>query len=67
MNGRLKQAIQAGEPVAFTQLWTPDQELDMTAAFGKTELGNLTGAKELLGNLYGYDQLRLSRAVHGKT
>lgn len=39
----------------------------MTAAFGKTELGNLTGAKELLGNLYGYDQLRLSRAVHGKT
>nr|HQU28380.1 helix-turn-helix domain-containing protein [Nitrospirales bacterium] len=64
--GHLEQAIQAGEPVDLTQLWTPEQELEMTAAFEKTGFGNLTGAKELLGNLYDFGQLRLFRAVHGK-
>ena len=63
--GHLEQAIQAGERVDLTQLWTPEQELEMTAAFEKTGFGNLTGAKELLGNLYDYGQLRLFRAVHG--
>ena len=37
----------------------------MAAAFAKTGFGNLTGAKELLGDLYDYGQLRLFRAVHG--
>jgi ATP-dependent DNA helicase RecQ len=64
--GHLEQAIQAGEPVDLTQLWTPEQELEMTAAFEKIGFGNLTGAKELLGELYDYGQLRLFRAVHGK-
>lgn len=64
--GHLEQAIQAGERVDLTQLWTPEQELEMTAAFEKTGFGNLTGAKELLGNLYDFGQLRLFRAVHGK-
>ena len=64
--GHLEQAIQAGEPVDPTQLWTPEQELEMTAAFEKTGFGNLTGAKELLGDLYDYGQLRLFRAIHGK-
>ncbi len=62
--GHLEQAIQAGEPVDLTQLWTPEQELEMTAAFEKTGFGNLTGAKEILGDLYDYGQLRLFRAVH---
>ncbi len=65
--GHLEQAIQACEPVDLTQLWTPEQELEMAAAFEKTGFGNLTGAKELLGNLYDYGQLRLFRAFHGKT
>lgn len=38
----------------------------MTAAFKKTGLGNLTGTKEQLGDLYGYGHLRLFRAFHGK-
>ncbi len=65
--GHLEQAIQAGEPVDLTQLWTPEQELEMTAAFEKTGFGNLTGAKEILGDLYDYGQLRLFRAFHGKS
>ncbi|HBP90482.1 MAG TPA: DNA helicase RecQ [Nitrospiraceae bacterium] len=65
--GHLEQAIQAGEPVDLSQLWTPEQELEMAAAFEKTGFGNLTGAKELLGNLYDYGQLRLYRVVHGKS
>jgi hypothetical protein len=65
--GHLEQAIQAGEPVDRTQLWTSEQESEMAAAFAKTGFGNLTGAKELLGDLYDYGQLRLFRAAHGKT
>ena len=65
--GHLEQAIQAGEPIDFNRLWTPEQELEMTAAFAKTGFGNLTGAKELLGDVYDYGRLRLFRAVHGKT
>ena len=64
--GHLEQAIQAGEPVDLTQLWTPEQELEMVAALEKTGFGNLTGAKELLGNLYNYGLLRLFCAVHSK-
>ena len=64
--GHLEQAIQAGEAVDLTCLWTPEQELEMTAAFAKTGFGNLTGAKELLDDLYDYGQLRLFRAVHEK-
>ncbi|MDH4360661.1 MAG: helix-turn-helix domain-containing protein, partial [Nitrospirota bacterium] len=64
--GHLEQAIQAGEPIDLTRLWTSEQELEMTAAFAKTGFGNLTGAKELLGDLYDYGQLRLFRAVHEK-
>jgi hypothetical protein len=36
-------------------------------AFAQTGFGDLTDAKELLGDLYDYGQLRLFRAVHGKT
>ncbi|GJL65761.1 MAG: hypothetical protein NPIRA05_07320 [Nitrospirales bacterium] len=66
INEHLEQAIQACEPVDHTQLWTPEQELEMTGAFEKTVIGYLTGAKEILGDLYDYGQLRLFRAVHGE-
>jgi len=62
----LEQAIQAGEAVDINQLLTPVHQTRIAAAFAKTGLENLTGAKELLGNLYDYGQLRLFRAVHGK-
>jgi ATP-dependent DNA helicase RecQ len=64
--GHLEQAIQAGEPVDINQLITAEQQTQIAAAFDKTGLGNLTGAKELLGDPYDYRQLRLFRAVYGK-
>jgi ATP-dependent DNA helicase RecQ len=64
--GHLEQAIQAGESVDIDRVLTPDQQAQIAAAFAKIGLGNLTGAKELLGDLYDYGQLRLFRAVHGK-
>jgi ATP-dependent DNA helicase RecQ len=65
--GHLEQAIQAGEPVDISRLMTPDQHTQIAAAFGRTGFNNLAGAKELVGDLCEYDQLRLFRAVHGKT
>jgi helix-turn-helix protein len=64
--GHLEQAIQAGEPVDINQLISAEQQTQIAAAFAKTGLGNLTGAKELLGDLYNYGQLRLFRAIYGK-
>ena len=63
--GHLEQAIQAGESVDIDQVLTPDQQAQIAAAFSQTGFGNLTGAKELLGDLYDYGQLRLFRALHG--
>ena len=65
--GHLEQAIQAGESVDISRLMTPDQHTQIAAAFGRTGLNNLAGAKELVGDLCDYDQLRLFRAVHGNT
>ncbi|WP_447970471.1 DNA helicase RecQ [Nitrospira sp. M1] len=64
--GHLEQAIQAGESVDINQLLTPAHQTRIAAAFARTGFGNLTGAKELLNDLYDYGQLRLFRAVHGK-
>ena len=63
--GHLEQAIGAGEPVNINRLLTSDQQTQIAAAFAKTGLANLTGAKELLSDLYDYGQLRLFRALHG--
>ena len=64
--GHLEQAIQAGEPIDINRIMTADQQTQIASAFAKTGFGNLTGAKELLDDLYDYDQLRLFRTVHGK-
>jgi ATP-dependent DNA helicase RecQ len=64
--GHLEQAIQAGEPVDINRLLTPVQQKQITEAFTQTGFENLTGAKELLGDLYDYGQLRVYRAVHGE-
>ena len=63
--GHLEQAIQAGKSVDLSRFWTPEQQFEMAAAFEKTGFGNLTGAKELLGDRYEYGQLRLFRTVYG--
>jgi ATP-dependent DNA helicase RecQ len=64
--GHLEQATQAGEPMDLNQLMTAEQQAQIASAFAQTGLGNLTGAKELLGDLYDYGQLRLFRVVHGR-
>ena len=64
--GHLEQAIQAGEPVEINRLFTPEQQTQIAAAFTQTGFGNLTGAKELLGDVYDYGQLRLFRAIPEK-
>ena len=64
--GHLEQAIQSGEPVDINRVLTSEQQTQISAAFAKTGLTNLTGAKEILDNLYDYGQLRLFRAIHGE-
>jgi len=66
--GHLEQAINAGEPIENTdRLLPPDHHARIAAAFAQTGFGNLTGAKEILGDLCDYGQLRIFRALHGKT
>ncbi|MEC4674241.1 MAG: DNA helicase RecQ [Nitrospirota bacterium] len=64
--GHLEQALQAGETIDLNLLLTPDQQSQIADAFAQTGLGNLTGAKELLGNRFNYGQLRVFRTLHGK-
>ncbi len=64
--GHPEQVIQASEPIDLTQLWTPEQELEITEAVEKTGCGSLTGAKERLEELYVYGQRRLFRGAYGK-
>jgi len=64
--GHLEQATQAGEPVDIERLLSPDQHTHIAAAFAQTGFGNLTGAKEILGDLCNFGQLRIFRALHGK-
>jgi ATP-dependent DNA helicase RecQ len=64
--GHLEQAIQVGEPVDINRLMTAEQQTRIASAFAQTGFGNLTGAKEILGDLYDYGQLRVFRAIHGK-
>jgi len=64
--GHLELAIQAGEEIDITRLLSSTQQSQIAAAFAKTGLRNLTGAKELLGKDYDYGQLRVFRAVYGK-
>ncbi len=64
--GHLEQAIQVGESVEINRILTSEQQTQIAAAFAKTGLANLTGAKEILDDHFDYGQLRLFRALHGK-
>jgi ATP-dependent DNA helicase RecQ len=59
----LSTAIEAGQAVDWERLVTPDQQRQIAAAFARTGFGNLSGAKELLGEGFEYGQLRIFRAV----
>ena len=61
--GHLTMAIEAGEPIDLQQFLTAEEQKEIGGAFAKTGFGNLSGAKELLGNKYDYGQLRIFRAA----
>ena len=64
--GHLAEAVIAGETVELGQLMTPEQQACIAAAFQQTGWGNITGAKEMLGDGYDYGQLRVFRAANGQ-
>jgi ATP-dependent DNA helicase RecQ len=61
--GHLHEAILAGEGVDITRLLDAPARQEIAGAFARIGFGNLTGAVELLGGRYTYDQLRICRAA----
>jgi ATP-dependent DNA helicase RecQ len=60
--GHLCTAVEAGERLDLNQLLSPAQQQLIEAAFARTGFANLTGARELLGDRFDYDLLRIYRA-----
>lgn len=60
--GHLSSAIEAGEELDLNQLLTAEQQRQIAVAFDKFGFGNITGAKEFLGEVFDYGQLRVYRA-----
>jgi ATP-dependent DNA helicase RecQ len=61
--GHLATAIEAGQEVDLARLMTAEQQQQIEAAFAKTGLGNIAGAKEMLGEGVEYGLLRIYRAA----
>jgi ATP-dependent DNA helicase RecQ len=60
--GHLCTAVEAGEPLDLNQLISPKKQEQIAAAFARTGFANLTGARELLGDSFDFDLLRIYRA-----
>jgi ATP-dependent DNA helicase RecQ len=61
--GHILAAVEAGQEVDLSRLVTPAQQEQIAKAFARTGYGNLTGAKELLGENFDYNLLRIYRAA----
>ena len=61
--GHLSTAIEAGELVEVGRLLTAEQHQQIASEFAKIGPGNLTGAKEFLGEEFDYGLLRIYRAA----
>ena len=61
--GHLATAIEAGEKVDLTSIFSTEQQARLAAAFGKFGWGNLTGVFESLGGEFNQGHLRLFRAA----
>jgi ATP-dependent DNA helicase RecQ len=62
ISGHLATAIQNGEAIARERFFTPEQEEELEKAFRQTDGVALGRIRELLGDRYGYEELRLFRA-----
>jgi hypothetical protein len=58
-------AIEAGAPLTSAQFFTPPQQKEIAAAFGRTGGRNLTGLRDDLGGKYDMAELRVFRALAG--
>ncbi len=61
--GHLADALQAGEPLDLSALFTAEQKREVAAAFDKLGLASLSEVFESLGGRYDYHRLRLARAA----
>jgi ATP-dependent DNA helicase RecQ len=61
--GHLDEALRAGEEVDVSSLFDEQTKHDIGAAFAKFGFGNLSGAKEFLGDRHSYGLMRLYRTM----
>jgi ATP-dependent DNA helicase RecQ len=61
--GHLATAIESGEKIDLSLLLNDQAQAEIAAAFKRAGWGNLTGARELLGEKYDYGLLRIFRAA----
>ena len=64
--GHLATAIEAGETVELSRLFTAEEQKAMGEAFARSGFANLTGAKEALNDRFDYGPLRVYRAAHAR-
>jgi ATP-dependent DNA helicase RecQ len=65
--GHLIAALEAGEKLDLGRLFTPEDQLEIGAAFNQLGFSNLTGVRELLGDAYSCEQLGIYRAAYGSS
>jgi len=61
--GHLVLAAEAGEEIDIGRFLTAEQESEIQAAFSAVGSQNVVGARELLGGRFGYEVLRIYRAM----
>jgi ATP-dependent DNA helicase RecQ len=61
--GHLAEGIEHGEPIELRRFVSDEEQAEIAAAFARTGLGNIVGARELLGGKYDYGLLRVYRAA----
>ena len=62
----LTTAVEAGEAFDLNLVLSPAQQRRLAAAFVRLGPGNLTGIRELVGEEFDFNQLRLYRATLGR-
>jgi len=62
--GHLATVIEAGEKIDLARFIDAAAQAEIAAAFKRTGWGNITGARELLGEKYDYGLLRIFRAAN---